>query len=527
MPKKSKSNLRIIQENLFQHPQEGITQTIKKIYQENKIELGKPKGEKKIYPDISRENTYAIVGAMLGDEGKGRLVDNKIEELLSKKGIKNVAVIRFQGGNNAGHTLEKGDLRIALHLVPSGIFHEKAIGIMDRGMVIHPEDLQTEIEYIEKNTQSLEKRLFLSEDAILCTDLERAEEALNRIKKGDARGGTGRGVGPAYAHHYDRLGLKIYHLTSDKWETNLGEQYDRYKKEFSCFGINLFLCEVPDFRGFVKEKKAKLRTVGTKKEFLERLRIARDFLLKRKIITNIFNLHEKIYNDDSFAVLFEGSQAAGLDAWLGTRPDVTSSNTSVYGVREGTAFWLPFMIKERIGVFKIPYTSSVGARKMPTHINLPKDLSDLPKNATNDQKWAAYVRDQANEYGTTTGRPRDINFLDLPFLAYNARMSGIETLVGTHLDISKEEYFIKVCTHYKDQKGNYIPYQPGLGHQNGVIPNYVELPGWDGKKCQKAKKTSDLPINALKFLSFIQARTGFPIVTVTTGPKRENIINLN
>lgn len=509
-----------LQEDLFKNPHIGIQNTIKKIYKEGKIELGWPKNARKIFDHISRKKSIAIVGVALGDEGKGRFVDNAIKNLFNK-GVKKIAVIRFQGGNNAGHTLEKDGLRIALHLVPSGILHPQTIGIMDKGMVIHPEDLKTEIEYVEEKVRSLKGELFLSEDAIMCTDLERAEEVLNGIKSGKAKGGTGRGIAPSYAHHYDRLGLKIFNLLNDDWEETLVNHYNRYKKEFSAFGIDLSSVEIPDYN---PKEKMRSKKIGTEKEFIKKLKEVRLWLIKRKIVTNTFLMHQKIFNDKNIGVIFEGSQAAGLDAWLGTRPDVTSSNTSVFGIREGTAFWMPQLIEERIGVFKTTYTSSVGARHMPTHVDLPKDLSKLPENASLDQKWGAFVREKAHEYGTTTGRPRDINHLDISFLAYNARMSGVEVLIGTHLDIARENENIKVCTHYQDEKGNYIPYQPGLRHQKNVIPQYIELPGWDGQDCQKAKKIEDLPKNAIKFLAFFQARTGFPITCVTTGPQRENII---
>lgn len=513
-----------IQEDLFKNPQIGVQSHIKKIYKENKISLGWPKNETRVFSHLARENTMVIVGVALGDEGKGRLVDNKIEELLKRPRIKNIHVVRFQGGNNAGHTVEKDGVKVALHLVPSCVMHQKAVGIMDQGMVIHPQDLQTEVENIEEKISNLKGRLFLSQGSILCTDLERAEEVLNGLKKEAAKGGTGRGIAPAYAHHYDRLGLRIYELLEDNWEGILGNHYDRYEKEFAAFGVKLAKVEIPDFKSSYRQKAAK-KPVGNKNDFLNNLKEARTWLLKRKITVNTFLLHKNIYRDKSQAVIFEGSQAAGLDAWLGTRPDVTSSNTSVFGLREGTGFWMPQLIEERIGVFKATYTSSVGARRMPTHVDLPKDLNELPKNASSDQKWAAFVREEAFEYGTTTGRPRDINFLDLPFLCYNARISGIEVLTATHLDIAREFEAIKVSTHYEDKKGNYIPYQPGLRYQKEVVPQYIELPGWGGVDCRKVKKLKDLPVNALKFLAFIQARTGFPITCVTTGSSRENILN--
>lgn len=494
--------------DLFRYPYRGIEKTIRTIYKKNHIVLGHPKRNNP-NSNASRPNTVAIVGVALGDEGKGRFVDNKIESLLKKGGVARVAVVRYQGGNNAGHTVEKGGIRLALHLVPSFILYEKAFGIMDRGMLIHPEDLRTEVSYVEEEVGSLKGRLFLSDEAILCTDLERAEEVLNRQKSGQARGGTGRGVAPAYAHNLDRLGLKVYDLLSPDWENLLARQYEQYEGAFAAFGLFLPTVQVPDFQATYKEGKEVTRPVGTKRTFLARLRNARAWLKTAGITTNTFHMHHALFKDMRYAVLFEGAQAAGLDAWLGTRPDITASNTTIFGIREGTGYWLAPMIKEKIGLLKIPYTSSVGARRMPTHA---------------DNTWAAFVREAAHEYGTTTGRPRDITHLDLAFITYNARMAGIDVLAGTHLDIARESDIIKVCTHYENAKHEYVPYQPGLRYQKNVMPQYVALPGWDGQACRIAKKSSDLPDNALRFLAFLQARTGFPIVAVTTGSLRDNIV---
>lgn len=516
-----------LQEERFLHPTQNIETSLRTIYKQGNFSVGWPRGEKLIFDHISRPNTVAIVGAAFGDEGKGRFVDNYIETLLKKPKVDNVYVVRFQGGNNAGHTIEKGGIKLALHVVPSYVLYEQALGIMDRGMTIHPEDLKTEVGYVEEKAASLKDRLFLSNDALLCTDIERAEESLNRIKDEKAKGGTGRGISAVYAHYYEKTGLKIANLLADDWRERLDRYYQRKEKEFAAFDVSLAEMEVPDFAGTVKMGKPMLRTVGKKKEFLERVASARAWILKRKFTTNTFHLHQRTAKDLANAFLFEGAQGAGLDAWLGTIPDVTASNTSVYAVREGTAYWKAEMIENRIGIFKATYTSSVGARRMPTHIDIPKDvILSKVKDLSPDQKWGAYVREAAYEYGTTTGRPRDILYLDLPALSYNARMAGIEVLATTHLDIAKAETGIKVCTHYEDKKGNLLPYQPGLRYLRDAIPQYVELPSWDGAECNKAKSIQELPDHAQKFLAFLENRTGYPIVAVTTGPDRKNLLTL-
>jgi len=518
--------LRDTQKDLFFNPQLAVETQYDLIYIKNQVILGWPLGAQRLFAELARENTVIIIGVALGDEGKGRLVDNKIKFLLEIPGVQKVVVIRFQGGSNAGHTIQIRGENVGLHQVPSGIMYAETVGIMDRGMVIHPEDLITEIGYIEDKVGDTRGKLILSSDAILVTDLERAEEVLNTIKQKKAAGGTGRGIGPAYAHFYDRLGLNIHDLMDENWRETLGTQYDRYEKEFTAFGLDLPNVLVPDFKETKRSGKSKTRTVGQREEFLDRLEDARKKLIEKDLVKNTFVSHTNIYSDLSYGVLFEGAQALGLHAWLGTRPDVTSSDTSMDGIKTGTAVWRGQDILDRIGVFKIPYTSSVGVRKMPTHIELPKDLADLPETATDEQKRAAYIRVKAREKGTTSGRFRDILHLDLEMIRYNCRMAGIEVLAGTHLDIAREGETIKVCTHYTNGSGERVPYQPGLRYLNGVIPHYIELPGWDGEAVAKAKSIEELPDNARYFLAFIQGTTGYPIVAVTTGPARENFISV-
>lgn len=513
-----------LQRHLHENPTDGILEDYDRIYNRNEIVVGWPHGAQRIFEHLARDNSASIVGVALGDEGKGRLVDNKIETMLAVPAIKIINVVRFQGGNNSGHTIEKDGTKLDLHLVPSGVLYEQAVGIIDRGVFVNAEDLQTEVRYIEDAVGDLRGRLYVSDEAVLNADLERAEEKLNRIKTMKAQGGTGRGVGPTAAHRLDRLGSYVYDLLADNWREHFSERYDRYVKDFTAHGVNLAEVTVPDFKASRLSHRDEARTVGTKEEFLDRLDNTRKWLVEREMVRNIYLMHENIYKDMSQGVLFEGAQAAGLDAFLGTIPDITASDTSVHGVRQGTAYWRTQDIKDRIGVFKVPYTSSVGSRKMPTHIDLPVDVSSLDGHATADQLWAASVREEAHEYGTTTGRPRDIAFLDLAFLSYNAKMSGVEVLAGTHLDIGGKA--IKVCTHYT-KNGRIIPYQPGLRYQEGVEPQYIELPGWDGEACRNAKSFGELPINARRFLAFVQARTGYPIVAVTTGPKREHMINFS
>ena len=235
---------------------------------------------------------------------------------------------------------------------------------------------------------------------------------------------------------------------------------------------------------------------------------------------------------ENVGVLLEGAQGVGLHPWLGTKNDTSSSDTTVSGITSGTAgVWKPDDIANRVGVWKGTYQSDVGYRRMPTYVDIGEvrsvaELRETFPNPTADQIWAAWIREVFGEFGTTTGRPRHINHLDLELLRFNCWVGGIEVLAATHLDSAREEETVKVCTHYMDKDGNVLPYRPGLEYLKNAIPQYIELPGWDGEAVRHAKSFDELPENAKKFLAFVQARIGVPVVIATTGPKRENMVEI-
>lgn len=476
----------------------------KQIYNSKTIKLNKPTFDTK----ISRSNTCAVLGIQLGDEGKGRIVDNKIQEILSNNKIKKIYVIRSQGGNNAGHTVEKGKVKIGLHQLPSGIFYKQAIEVLDSGMIIHVRDLIDEITLAEEAAGKLSNRIILSEDAILCTDLDRAKEVLNRVIDGKAKGGTGRGMGPATAGFFDKTGNFVKELVADNWKEIFSKKYENMNKLFETYGENLAQTQVPDFMKTKRTSSAVNKVVGTKETYLSNLKKDREELLALKIVKDTFYLHNNIDTDPSVGVVFEMAQAVGLDPWFGTRPDRTSTPTTIYGITSGTRYWLPNQIREKTGIMKATYMSSVGARKMPTQI---------------DDEYAQWIRDVAHEYGTTTGRPRDICLLDLAFVKYNIRMSQVNSLGITHLDIARADVPIKVCVGYK-KNSKEVEYKPDMTDFKNLTPIYLELPSWDIKEVAGVTSFKKLPLNTQKFLKFIEETLQVPITFVATGPKRENII---
>lgn len=515
-------------------PHLGIEEDFRRIYENGQIEVGWPSGAQRIFEHLVRNNIVAVVGGAYGDEGKGRITDNKIEALLEIPQVKLVRVIAYNGGNNAGRNIQNDTTKIAVHAIPAGILYPETQCIIDQGTVSHIEDLKTEIEYVEKKVGDLRGKIFLSQDAILCTDLERAEEVLNERKTQGARsqlagGTTKKGIAPSYAHHYDKTGLKVSDVFAKDWREILSKRYDGYVQEFLGFGLALGNIEVSDFRETLKTKKSQTHPVGTKSEFLDRMEEARDWLMSRDMVRDTITIHaDTLANIDKVGVVFEGVQAAGLDAWIGSRPDVTSSTTIMHGIPQGTGYWQPTDIAERIAVIKGPYTSSVGVRHLVTEIPIDRNVKtprDVPQDAPSEHIRAAYIREKAHEYGTTSGRPRDIARLDLAQTIYNVHMSGAEVLAVTLMDVVKEDQMIEVSTHYT-KNGMPVAFRPGLNYQDGLVPHYISLPGWDGKQCSMAKTFDQLPDNAKKYLAFIQARVGMPIVAVTTGPKRENLVKL-
>lgn len=514
-------------EQRFLRPWEGWKEDYERIYNRGKYSVGSPElAESLLFQYILEQPRTIIFGGQLGDEGKGRFVDNEIDSMLQLPRVKQVLVVRYQGGNNAGHTIERGGKRIALHVIPSGIFYTEAVGIMDRGMVINVGDLQTEVADAESKVGDLRGRLYLSDAAIHNTDLERALEYGNVAQTKKADGGTMRGMGPSYAGHYDRTGKKIHEFLSADWRESYGKRYDDISNELTAKGIPLETVVVPDFEATIRSGPAQTRKVGTKAEFLDRLEESREWLLQRDMVRDTITIHEQTIANTKQGVLFEGSQAVGLDAWLGTYPDVTSSNTTASGIKEGTAFWKKDQCGKRMAVIK-HNPSSVGKRRMPTHIDLPRTWDEpLPEDATPDQIYADWVRRKAREVGTTTGRFRDMNALDLAFLAHTLHLGEANSLGVTHLDVARESDSIPVATHYvrKDDGKTPIRFRPDLRLLDEVQPHKIYLPGWNGDECAKATAFDDLPENAKKYLAFIQTRTGLPVIAVTTGPDEKNYI---
>lgn len=559
------------QERLTFNPIYNLAEDLRRFRDDKDVQLGFPEDIAHLFEGLASENVYVILGAALGDEGKGSVVD-RLMYYFKDKGLQKVYVTRFQGGSNAGHTVSDGVDTVKLHQIASIPFQPEdveLVGILDSGTLLNFDELKLEYEHIENvvGKDSMKDRLIVSEDAILNTDIDRAEEFLLDFK---FRGGikspsTFRGMRTASAHYADRTGLLAHDLLADNWEESVGRKYDQMEIDFRARDLDLADTDVPDYEKilvvnqlrdeFEQQKEtmtdAKIdireaelaaesitHKVGTKADFLKRLRDARDWLITKDIVKNTITAQLQSLDEvrqGKAAHIFEGAQAIGLHPTLGTigKRDTTSTNTDPEGVLYATKVWKIGDKNFKLGVFKATYMSSVGQRIMPTQIDLSKKthgkeirrVKDLSQTATPDQKWAAWIREEAHEFGTTTGRPRDICHLDLPFLAYNCYAGKINMLSATHLDIARRGEKIKVCTHYT-VNGHIVPYTPGIDSKPGVEAQYAEFDGWNKDEVRKAHSFSELPDEAKAFLSFIQARVGIPIVFSTTGPAREHQVRI-
>ncbi len=447
-----------------------------------------------------RKNSIAVEGGAFGDEGKGKIVDELCSQFARRFGA--LIVYRWNGGANAGHTIEFTGKRLALHQLPSGALTPGATVILGKGMVVHPGDVVAEIREVERITgQALPARLLIDAMAVLALDTHRAFEACLKGWESGGAGATGRGISPAYADVLLRHPMRADDLKAADWQDRLGRHYDLYAALIGGLGEQLAEIQVPSLEGKYP--------VGAKTTFLERLAAQRDALLP--YLQDVHQMVFDAWNNSEIPFVFEGAQAVGLDPRFGVYPDVTASDPTFGGILHSTEGIVhPAQIAVKAGAIKATYTSSVGTRRLPT-------LMDAP--------LANRIREDAHEYGATTRRPRDIAHIDLPCLRFFARASGMTHLVLTHLDIAYADTPIKVCTHYTDEHGQVAPYRPDQGALNRVTPHYLELPSWDGVQVRGLKTLEELPPEAIKYVAFLSRALGVTPIFGTTGPQRDAILS--
>jgi adenylosuccinate synthase len=417
-----------------------------------------------------------LVGTQWGDEGKGRFVDFLAE--------KSNTVVRFQGGDNAGHTVEIGDKQFKLHLVPSGIFNPDKMNIIGPGVVINPVALCEELDMLAESDIDY-SGLRIASRAQIIMPWHKTLDALyeKSLGKGDI-GTTQKGIGPAYMDKAERVGLRMCDLLDfDVFESKARALCERKNETI----VKLFDAEPLDIE-----------------EILAVYKKCADII--RPYITDSLALLHKTAADGA-NILFEGAQGTLLDLTIGTYPYVTSSNPIAGGVCIGAGIG-PTAIDKVLGIVKA-YTTRVG--KGPFVTELLGERGDA-------------LREKGHEYGATTGRPRRCGWLDTVILNYAARVNGLTHIAVSRMDTLGGFGDVKICTGYKQPDGQVTDVFPAQWELlDGYEPIYETLPGWTDD-ISHIRKFEDLPENAKKYLRRIEELIGVPVAMVGVGPKREETI---
>ncbi len=416
-----------------------------------------------------------VLGTMWGDEGKGKITDYLANEA-------NV-VARYQGGNNAGHTIVIDGQKYALHLIPSGIFYDNKDCIMGNGMVIDPRVLVEEIEYLQ-NAGFNVKNLKISNRAHVVLPYHNLLDELQEEARGkNAIGTTKKGIGPAYTDKAIRSGIRICDLIEpDTFARKLKIQIDN-KNE-------------------VITKIYNHKPISFEEIYREYIELANK--IKKYVIDTSKFLNETL--EDGKNVLFEGAQGTMLDYDHGTYPYVTSSNPIGYCTGAGVG---PKYIQEVIGVAKA-YTSRVGSGVFPTEL-----FNDI----------GSQIREIGNEYGTTTGRPRRVGWFDAVVVKHATRVAGVTGLVVNSLDVLSGLEFVNICIGYEYNDKLLTEYPASEKILNECKPIYKKLPGWS-EDITGTKSYSELPENTKNYLKEIEKLVGIPVKMFSFGPNRSQTIKL-
>ena len=416
-----------------------------------------------------------LIGMQWGDEGKGKITD-----LLADDAD---VVVRFSGGNNAGHTVIADGQKYELHLIPSGILYPEKLCLIGSGVVINPRSLVEEMNGLKNRGISLDN-LHLSPEAHLVLPYHvRLDNLEEENKAGDKIGTTGRGIGPAYADKAARRGLRVGDLLSRQ---TFGKQLEQTLSYHNAILEKVY--QEPAFE--LQQLKADL------------LSLAEEI---RPHVTSLPPLLWKIHRQGR-QILFEGAQGALLDLDFGTYPYVTSSHPGAGGVSSGTGFG-PRYLNEIVGVAKA-YLTRVGQGPFPTELS---------------GEQGEKLREKGQEFGVTTGRPRRCGWLDLPALRYAAMFNSVTALALTKLDVLSGFSEIKVCTGYKigDSITDRLPDSFQL---KNARPVYQTLKGWQ-QDISGITKYQELPSEARHYVNFVEQETGVKISLVSTGPERKEIIH--
>lgn len=424
-------------------------------------------------------SAFIVIGAQWGDEGKGKMTDYLAEEAD--------VVVRFQGGNNAGHTVVVGDKEYKLRLIPSGILYDDKTNVIGNGVVVDPKALFEEIEYLEGvGVKITPEKLIISDRAHLIMPYHKVLDKLKEKARGkNDIGTTGRGIGPCYTDKFERCGIRVCDL--------MHENVFKEKLEQNIEAKNAYITKVLGGEPLNYEEILK--------EYLELAKKLRPFVADTSV-----KVYDSILEDKT--VLFEGAQGMLLDIDYGTYPYVTSSNTTAGGVASGSGIG-PRMITNAVGIAKA-YTTRVGKGPFPTEL---------------DNEVGEWIREKGHEYGVNTGRSRRCGWLDLVILKTSVRVSGLTSLAVTKIDTLAGLDKIKVCVGYKFN-GEIIDYFPASLEDLALCePVYEEFDGWDDSVAN-ARSYDELPENAKKYIERIEEFTGTRVSIVSVGPKRDQTMRV-
>lgn len=425
-----------------------------------------------------------VIGTQWGDEGKGKVVD-----LLTEKAS---AVVRFQGGHNAGHTLVIDGKKTVLHLIPSGILREGVECLIGNGVVLAPDALLKEIDMLEQSGVPVSKQLKISEACTLILPYHVAlDHAREKARGKKAIGTTGRGIGPAYEDKISRRGLKVGDMMHrERFASRLGEVLDYHNFTLK----NYFNADPVDFQEVLDQGL----------EMAERL---------RPMVTDVTGILHR-YREEGKNIMFEGAQGTLLDIDHGTYPYVTSSNPTAGGACTGTGVG-PRDLDYILGITKA-YTTRVGAGPFPTELYDGNDLMD---------EVGKHMAEQGHEFGSTTGRPRRCGWLDAVSLRRSVQINSLTGICLTKLDVLDGLETLRIATGYRCDDEILDAPPIGADAYEECKPEYIEVPGWSGTTVG-VRNYDDLPENAKGYIKKIEEVVGIPVDIISTGPDRADTIVL-
>lgn len=414
-----------------------------------------------------------LLGLQWGDEGKGKIVD----VLTPKYDV----IARFQGGPNAGHTLEFDGIKHVLHTIPSGIFHQGVNNVVGNGVVIDPVVLKKEIDALVKMGVNINEQLLISKKAHLILPTHRLLDAASEASKGKEKiGSTLKGIGPTYMDKTGRNGLRV----GDIFEPDFKEKYNKL---------------VAKHKELLKFYEYEYDLTPMENDFYQGI----ETIKQLTVIDSEHFLNKKI--NENATILAEGAQGTLLDIDFGSYPFVTSSNTTTAGTCTGLGI-APNKIGEVYGIFKA-YCTRVGSGPFPT------ELFDETGEA---------IRKAGNEFGATTGRPRRCGWIDLPALKYAIMINGVTQLIMMKADVLSDFDDIYVCTHYQ-MDGETIDYMPYDIVSRDITPIYKKVKGWK-KDLTKLSSMNDVPQELIDYIEYLEQELNVPITIVSVGPDRTQTI---